>query len=340
MRLVINGAFRGQTITGQQRYATEISQRLDARELALPKFVRHSKFLSFFASQLQGMRLRRGEVLLSLTSRGPAMWKRQIVVVHDLFVLSHPEWYSRLYVLSHAFVLRAQMRFSVALVCVSEPVAAQVRTLVGEEKRILVAPNAPSNVFFADQSFSGAQSILDSFQLRASHYVLAVGSQDPRKNADRLRVAYASLSADVREDFPLVFVGGSDATVFGTQIESKVGRSLGYVADAELATLYSQAALVVFVSIDEGFGLPAVEALAAGASLLVSDIPVFKWVCREHAEYVNPLDIRAIASSMEKLVSRELAPAERLKRRDYVKSRFTWEESARKISDLGDSLEL
>ncbi len=75
-------------------------------------------------------------------------------------------------------------------------------------------------------------------------------------------------------------------------------RFLGFVSDAELAWLYRNAALVVFLSLDEGFGIPVIEALALGSPILASDIEVFHEIAGNRAAYVDPTDVEAIGRSV------------------------------------------
>ena len=86
--------------------------------------------------------LARGSLLLSMTSRAPWWRRRHVMVVHDLFVLTNPEWFSRLYYLTHAPLLRTQIRSAAAIVAVSEPTAEALRAI--HSGPIVVAPNAAS----------------------------------------------------------------------------------------------------------------------------------------------------------------------------------------------------
>ena len=92
--------------------------------------------------------LTRGAMLLSMTSRAPWWCRRQVVVVHDLFVLTNPGWFSRLYYLTHAPLLRAQIRSAAAVVAVSQPTADELASIYSGP--IVVAPNAPSATFSPD----------------------------------------------------------------------------------------------------------------------------------------------------------------------------------------------
>ena len=245
--------------------------------------------------------------------------------MHDLFVLTNPEWFSRKYVLSHAGLLRIQLKRAIAVVAVSQPVADQVRPMFSGP--VVVAPNAPSAAFFrsapTDSTALAARGLVDD------GYLLAVGSMDPRKNLPLLARAYGAMGATERAALPLVVVGGGSAVFRDERIAwpSEV-IDAGYVTDDELRGLYAGARAVVFPSLAEGFGLPLVEAAAAGArTLVVSDIPVFRWVCGDSATYFDPASASDVTAAIRRAAANPLPIAIDL-------TRFDWNTSADAIADL------
>lgn len=127
-----------------------------------------------------------------------------------------------------------------------------------------------------------------------ARYALHVGTVEPRKNVPTLLAAWRLLRARRAEPPPLVLCGGFgwNAEETRREIESaeKEGWAvhLGYVTAAELAALYQGAELVALPSFYEGFGLPAIEALKAGAPLVASDLPVLREVAGDAALYAPP----------------------------------------------------
>ena len=332
-RVLVNESFRTQRVTGQQRYAAEIVGRLDARAggtdgigvVAPPAGFWSSSTLRVWAWVQLVLPLRaRRATLLSLTARAPLWRRRHVLVVHDLFVLSNPEWYSRRYIWTHAPLLRSQIRSARTVVAVSRPVADQLEALRSEP--VPVAPNAPSEVFRA----TGADetSVLRARGLEPDGYLLSVGSRDPRKNLPRLADAYGALSTEERRRFPLVVVGGG-ASIYRTEnIDWPEGTvDAGYVDDDELRALYRYARSVVFVPLSEGFGLPLVEAAAAGArGLLISEIDVFRWICGDDARYVDPRSTDAITAGLRHEI-------ERPQDLELNLDRFDWDTSASVVAD-------
>ena len=326
---LVNTSYRMQRVTGQQRYATEIAQRLlvrDGYEEVAPAGWFSRSALRVWLWVFTALEARaRGRLLLSMTARAPFLANRHVLVVHDLFVLTNPEWFSRKYVLSHAGLLRIQLKRAIAVVAVSQPVADQVRPMFPGP--VVVAPNAPSAVFFrsapTDSNALAARGLVDD------GYLLAVGSMDPRKNLPLLARAYGAMGATERAALPLVIVGGGSAVFRDERIAwpSEV-IDAGYVTDDELRGLYAGARAVVFPSLAEGFGLPLVEAAAAGArTLVVSDIPVFRWVCGDSATYFDPASASDVTAAIRRAAANPLPIAIDL-------TRFDWNTSADAIADL------
>jgi glycosyltransferase involved in cell wall biosynthesis len=327
--VLVNLSYAMQRVTGQQRYAREIAQRLlqddQFKPIGPDRFWARSTRRVWAWIQFVLPWLAPGSVLLSMTSRAPWRRRGQVLVVHDLFVLTNPGWFSRRYYLTHAPLLRAQLRSAAAVVAVSQPTADQVASLY--RGPIALAPNAPSATF-ADWDGSDDE-VLRRLGLRAQSYFLAVGSLDPRKNLKRLAQAYACLAAADRRAHPLVVVGGGSAVFRQQDLRWPSGTvDAGYVTDEELRQLYRNAHAVVMVSAAEGFGLPLVEAAACGTRhLLVSDIPVFRWICGEGAHYVNPLVVSEIADGMREVLTRP-------RPQNIDLSRFDWDASAQVIRQV------
>jgi len=164
-------------------------------------------------------------------------------------------------------------------------------------------------------------------------YLLHVGSSAPRKRLDLLLDAFARVRHEV-PDLALVQVGAA----FGPDLRARVER-LGLssalvqpppLPRAELAALYRGATLVLLPSDSEGFGLPALEALACGAPVLCSDLPVLREVAGDAALYAPPGDANAWADLVLRALDGRAALPPRTQRVAQA-GRFTWEAHARTI---------
>jgi glycosyltransferase involved in cell wall biosynthesis len=182
-----------------------------------------------------------------------------------------------------------------------------------------------------------------------SRYALHVGTVEPRKNVPTLLAAWRSLRARGVQPPVLVLCGGLGwkAEAIRRAIESAEREGwvihLGYVDAAELAALYRGAELVALPSFYEGFGLPAIEALEAGAPLVASDLPVLREVAGDAALYAPPDRPDLWADRIATLLADTRLQEElRRKGRERAK-RFDWhraaEETARAFTEIAPSLQ-
>jgi alpha-1,3-rhamnosyl/mannosyltransferase len=167
-------------------------------------------------------------------------------------------------------------------------------------------------------------------------YGLHVGTLEPRKNIGRLLEAWRLLG-ELMEDRPVLVLCGGYGWQTGTirrQVEAATAAGWvwhpGYVTSGQLAALYRQAEVVVFPSLYEGFGLPAIEALAAGTPLVCSDIPALREVAGEAALYAPADSPQLLAEKLHRVLTdggerRRLSSAGRARRKE-----FSWPESARR----------
>jgi alpha-1,3-rhamnosyl/mannosyltransferase len=137
-------------------------------------------------------------------------------------------------------------------------------------------------------------------------FVLAVGTLEPRKNLPRLVAAFALLPDELQRRHPLVAVGATGwqtgETLAALDGLGERAVRLGYVSDSALAELYRRCALFAYPSLGEGFGLPVLEAMAAGAAVLTSDLSSLPEVGGDAVEYVDPFDVAAIARKLDELL--------------------------------------
>jgi glycosyltransferase involved in cell wall biosynthesis len=232
--------------------------------------------------------------------------RRSVVVVYDVghryFPRAHTlrEW---LYV---EWAIRRHVRVATRLLTISEASKRDlVRLYHADPTRIDVAYPA------VDARFKPA-SPAEITRVRQEHgltqpYVLHLGTIKPRKNLPRLIRAFAQ--ADLPRETQLALGGmtthGSSTVedaIAATGLERRVKR-LAYVPDADLPALFSGAAAVAIVSLYEGFGLPALEALACGAPLVVSNRGSLPEIASDAAVVVDALSVDAIASGLERLVA-------------------------------------
>jgi glycosyltransferase involved in cell wall biosynthesis len=174
-----------------------------------------------------------------------------------------------------------------------------------DEDRISSIHEAVSPLF-SREAQTDDEAHLSALKLKPG-YILSVGALDRRKNLSGLLDAYALLSKAGSAP-PLAIVGGASGDSFdlASAIRSRTlgekVRPLGRVPDELLARLYSQAALLAFPSLYEGFGLPVVEAMAAGTPVVTSDASSLPEIAGDAALLVDPTDATALSEAMRRLL--------------------------------------
>lgn len=169
----------------------------------------------------------------------------------------------------------------------------------------------------------------------ASRYIFYVGSLSPRKNLKRALQAFAR----VRKEFQdLVFVMAGpwsrEQAVLPRLDGGDSVRLLGPVDDAELAMLYNGAELFFFPSLYEGFGLPALEAMACGSPVICSNTSAMPELVADAALRVNPYDVEAMAQALAQVLSAARL-RESLREKGPARARgFTWKETAQATLDV------
>jgi len=164
-------------------------------------------------------------------------------------------------------------------------------------------------------------------------YVLALGTLEPRKNLPRLIEAFAALPPALRDAHELVLVGGSGWAT--GEIDAAIAahrdrvRPLGHVPDDDLPGLYRGAALFAYPSLFEGFGLPVLEAMAAGTAVLTANVSSLPEVGGDAVRYADPTDVASIRDALAALLA---DPGERARLAAAARERaagFSWERTAR-----------
>lgn len=178
--------------------------------------------------------------------------------------------------------------------------------------------------------------------LRAAHslperYLLFLGTLQPRKNVTRLVQAFATyLARSGDPDLHLVLAGQigwlfdpvRDLWAHLPKTFHARVRLLGYVADSDVAALYSGALAFVFPSLYEGFGFPVLEAMRCGAPVLCSATSSLPEVAGDAALLVNPLDVAQIADGIERIVNDSALRTELVARGYAQAASFTWQHAA------------
>jgi glycosyltransferase involved in cell wall biosynthesis len=334
--LILNTRFLAQNLTGVQRYGREMLARFTGRlETVRPKGM--SAALPGHAwEQFILPRHCRGRLLWSPGNTGPLSVARQVVTLHDASTLDHPEWFSRTFALWYRFLLPRLARRVKKVITVSEFSRQRLMETCGiSADRMVIVPNG-IDARFHPSTEEEVRLFRDKNRL-ARPYLVYLGSLEPRKNVVTLLKAWRRLAWKEGE----LVLAGAPGHVFRDRgfAELPPGiRLWGRVSDEELPTLLSGATGLVFPSLYEGFGFPALEAMACGCPVAVSATTSLPEVCGPafdpatatgNALYFDPVDLEEMAQAMQRLIDLNPAAREHLRRNGVARAaEFTWERSA------------
>jgi glycosyltransferase involved in cell wall biosynthesis len=257
------------------------------------------------------------------------------VTVHDLHFLLHPEWFSRSFRCVMRVAALPGMRRARGVAAISDYVRGQVVRRLG-------LPAARVRRIYNGVKFrAGAEE--EGAAEAAVPYVLSVGSLQPHKNLARLIEAWRR----VREEQPdlELWVVGRPQTSFRrvpalTEMLRAPGvRLLGYLGEEELRAAYRGARVFCYPSLEEGFGLPLLEALTAGTLVVTSQRSCLPEIGGPACEYVDPESVDDLTAGLRRV----LALPEELRQRRIAEgrvwaSRFSWEAAACAYLDYFEEL--
>ena len=264
----------------------------------------------------------------------PQWFGAKVLTIHDLMPMTHAEYYPKVDVEYFNRWVPKMVRKADALIAVSQHTKDVVVDLLGvPADRVFVARHG-IDVRFRRPSAAGLDAVRERFGLRRP-YLLSVSTAEPRKNLARLVDALALLRTQGHEDLQLVVAGKSawGSPELRSRIEanglSDHVKLLGYVDEADLPSLYAGAEVFSLPSIAEGFGLPALEAMACGTPVVASNTTALPEVCGDAAILVDPLNTEALADAVSRLRTDSQLRAALIERGFRRAATFSWESTAR-----------
>jgi glycosyltransferase involved in cell wall biosynthesis len=260
-----------------------------------------------------------------------------VVTIHDLFFIGYPGQHRPLYDAAMTRLARLYARRSSAIVADSEHSRRAIVARLGiPAARVAVIPVGLGPEFrpAAPTAAQRQRYGLDG------PYALYLGNFMPHKNLPRLLRAWAALPAPLRAAHRLVLAGGDRANrpalaaLAGALGLGDGVRFPGLVDDADLPAVYGGAALYVQPSLEEGFGLPALEAMACGAPVVASRRGALPEVVGDAGLLVDPEDEAALAAALARVLAAPEAAAELVRRGQARAAEFTAERTAGRVVDL------
>jgi len=288
---------------------------------------RPHRFLRSFADRLPGNASRRllrenrapsADLFHGLNQRlGSVRHRRAVSTFHDLFVISGdystPEFRERFTAQARDAAQRSDL-----IIAVSAFTARQVEQLLGVE---------PSKIRVVQHGVRPVAPL--GRPAPRERIILSVGAIQRRKNTVRLIEAFEQLDTD----WKLILAGSSgfDSQTALERIEASPRKQdiqlLGYVPDSQLEELYRRAAILAFPSLDEGFGMPVLDAMARGVPVLTSNVSAMPEVAGDAALLIDPSDIASLTEGLRRLTA-DTALREKLARAGLARAQgFSWEKS-------------
>lgn len=341
MKLVINGSFLVEAVMGVQRYALEITKELDRLyerdkcgvelEIAVPQsYEGETPYRNIQQVKLPGTGGRRWEQTsyakylkknnakqISLCNSVPLLAKGGIACVHDICFKTHREFFTQKgdwhEILFRKLMYRRAFRTCDTIITVSNAAKKEILDNYRlKNPEIIVAGNGWQHYTTDDCD----ETIFEDKRIVKGEYYFFLASLAMNKN-----LSWIIENARLYPERTYVLAG------------KPLGESLdrlnlpnviyaGFVSDGQAKALMKYCRAFLFPSFYEGFGIPPMEALCMGARIVISDIECLREIYKEAAYYINPYDATA---DVEKIIS---SPADSSA---SVLSRYSWENSARKI---------
>lgn len=332
VRVAVNIRVLGEAVTGVQRYTLELVRHFGERvDLIGPREPLRGP-RGHLWEQLVLPRLLKGKLLFSPSNTGPLLVDRQVVAVHDAVPMDHPEWLNPRFAAWYRFLIpRLVCRVRRVIVNSEFTRGRLLDTTRVRPGNVVVIPLGVDSDRFRPRPEDELRAARKTLGLPTREYVLFVGTLHAGKNVHRLLMAWQRIEAKLPENVWLVLAGSRGASRVFREMPHQRLPSRVYLAghvDELLPHLYAGALAVAHVSAYEGFGLPVLEAMAAGAPVLAGNRTALPEVTGGAALLVDPYDVDAIADGLMLLLQNTALRSELRQKGLERAKQFSWERTA------------
>jgi glycosyltransferase involved in cell wall biosynthesis len=335
----VNTRFLAHELTGVQRYTTEILDRLEGEYERISPNQWPSGGIPGHLWEQFALPLKLSDRLFwNPTCPGPVVVANQVITVHDLTAIEHPEWFDWKYALWHRLLTPLALRRSRHIISVSHYTKQRIQQRYGiPEEKVTVIHNGVDRRF-APADDDAVNKVRHELDIPSGPYILSLSDIQPRKNIKRLLRVWEHTQSAVDGSVTLVLAGGMGrSTIFRNLSLDNPPANVhftGYVDDDLLPALYTGADAFVYPSLYEGFGFPVLEAMACGTAVLTSDVTSLPEVAGEGAILVDPHSQEDIRDGLMRLLQNDPLRSRLQKKGKERAASFTWDKSVRKTEDL------
>lgn len=324
---------RGVKPSDLERFAFPVKYSTIPYKLVYSKLYRSA--LPFYYHSMMG---NKADVNLFFTYRIPRVKYKGILIstIHDLIPLKVPQENKQIEI-DYRDDITYTINNSDYLITVSE---ASKKDIVAEFSypidKIFVVPNGVDYVFFNKKVEDDTLTLVRAKYKLPKKFILYFGNIRRHKNVVSLIRAYALLSTEIRNEISLVITRGNE-DLFQLVKELKLEEEVyftSFIDDEDIPALYKLALVKVFISLYEGFGLPVIEAMAAGVPVITSNISSLPEVAGGAAILVNPLEIVEISRAIEDVITNSNLRDQMIRLGYDNAQKFSWEKSGEKLASI------
>jgi glycosyltransferase involved in cell wall biosynthesis len=255
-----------------------------------------------------------------------------VVTIFDFSFILYPQWHPKERINDFEEYFWKNLKRSDRIIVISDYIKKEGVNLGLPEEKLRTIHLGIDHEVFKTYPPQDLQLLRKHYKL-PEHFILFVGSIEPRKNLENLVRSYINLDEGIRKDIKLVLAGfkgweNKEIMALLKEVKSDV-LYLGYLPDKELGELYNLATLFVYPSMYEGFGLPPLEAMACCCPVVASNVASLPEVCGDAALYVDPHDVNSIAEGIHKVLTDDDLRQSLIEKGLERAKLFSWEKSAK-----------
>lgn len=328
-QLFVNTRCLRNRVTGVQRYTIELLKRLEIPFTPITPEKPMGRARSIIWEQTTLYSQAQKGILWSPANSGPIRHPNHVLTVHDLAVFKEEPWFNWAYRNTHRLLLNQTIPQARTIITVSEFIKNEILSRFDvDTHRIHVIPNGVDEAFFCEHKADPN-----------SRYILTVGSLDPRKNLPKVIEAWKEVH---RKDPDLELHVVGEATPIFKQIDMRFHQGsnihfLGRLTDEELKEKYRGALAFLYPSLYEGFGLPVLEAMAAGTPVITSKGTAMEEITAGIGVIIDANSLPEIYDAI--IYYSDKKGSDSLSRESQTRARlFSWDKAANQMTSLLQAL--